>query len=169
MEARTAFRGPAISKSSAAVVAAVLAALMLGGGGGYMVKTWSLPARAVAPHIVAGADVSGFGTAWNYSTRRSGTQIVDGPAVAATLTATSIVAGRGASAPGFGDPAATGAVATGAISTRVTLAATSIVAGRGANAPGFGDPAATGAVATGAISTRVTFRAPTPGRSGPQS
>jgi hypothetical protein len=88
MEARAAFRGSASSTNMVAIVAAVLAAFLLGAVGGYFVKTLSLPAAAasaVATHIVAGQpEASGFGTAWNYSNRHSGTQSVEGPPAAAT-------------------------------------------------------------------------------------
>lgn len=99
MEARTVFRGSAISKRMVAVVVAVLATFMLGGVGGYLAKTLSLPASAVAAHIVAGQPgASGFGSAWNYSTRRSGTQSVEGPAesgLPTSRTFTEPTAGRG--------------------------------------------------------------------------
>jgi hypothetical protein len=90
MEARAAFHGSAISKRMAAVVVAVLAAFMLGGIGGYLVKTLSLPAVSVAANIVAGQPgASGFGSAWNYSDRRSGTQSIEGPAPAGLPTSAS--------------------------------------------------------------------------------
>lgn len=90
MEARNAFRGSAISKGLVAVVAAVLVAFVLGGIGGYLVKTLSLPAAAVAAHSEAGQpEAAGFGSAWNYSSRRSGTQSLEGPAPAASPTGAS--------------------------------------------------------------------------------
>lgn len=83
METRTALRGSAISKSKVAVVAAVLAAFMLGGTGGYLIKTLTLPAATAAQHIVQGQPGgSGYGSAWNYSSLRSGTMSVEGPAPA---------------------------------------------------------------------------------------
>ena len=90
MEARTAFHGSAISKRMAAVVVAVLAAFMLGGIGGYVVKTLSLPEVSVAASVVAGQPAeSAYGSAWNYSTRRSGTQSIEGPAPAGLPTSAS--------------------------------------------------------------------------------
>jgi len=83
MEARTAFRGTRISKRMAAVVVAVLAAFLLGGVGGYLVKTMSLPTVTVAANVAAGQPAaSAYGSAWNYSNRRSGTQSIEGPAPA---------------------------------------------------------------------------------------
>lgn len=83
MEARTAFDGSAISKRMAAVVVAVLAAFMLGGIGGYLAKTLSLPTLPAAANVVSARPAaSAFGSAWNYSTRRSGTQSIEGPAPA---------------------------------------------------------------------------------------
>jgi hypothetical protein len=85
MEARTAFRGSAISRSTGAVVATLLAALVLLATGGLLIKTLSVPAAAPAKHIVAGQPGgSGFGSAWNYSMQRGGTQTVEGPAPPAT-------------------------------------------------------------------------------------
>jgi hypothetical protein len=90
MEARTAFRGSAISRSMVAVVAALLAALALAAMGGLLSKTLSMPAAAPTKHIVAGQPgASGFGSAWNYSTQRSGTQTVEGPAPAGLSTSVS--------------------------------------------------------------------------------
>jgi hypothetical protein len=77
MEARTAFRGSAISSGRMAVVVAVLAAFVLGGIGGHLVKALSLPASALAAHVVAGQPgASGFGSAGNCSIRRNETQSV---------------------------------------------------------------------------------------------
>jgi hypothetical protein len=81
MEARTAFRGSAISRNMVAVVAALVAALVLVALGGLLIKTMSVPAAAPAKHIVAGQPgASGIGSAWNYSTRRSGIQTGEDPA-----------------------------------------------------------------------------------------
>ena len=80
MESRTAFHGSAISTRMVAIVAALLAALVLAATGGLLIKTLSVPAAAPVKHIVAGQPgASGFGSAWNYSTRHSGTQTVEGP------------------------------------------------------------------------------------------
>jgi hypothetical protein len=82
MEARTTLRGTGFPRGMVAVVLAVLAAFLLGGAGGYVAKTLSLPAAPVPVHIVAGQPgASEAGSAWNYSTRRSGSQTVGGPAV----------------------------------------------------------------------------------------
>jgi hypothetical protein len=90
MEARSAFRGSAISKRMVVVVAAVLVALMLGGLGGYLVKTMGLPTSAVVTHTAVGQpDASGFGSAWNYSDRRGGNQSLEGPAPTASPTGAS--------------------------------------------------------------------------------
>jgi hypothetical protein len=100
MEASSALRGSGISKRMVAFVIVVLAAFMLGAGGGYAAKTLSLPRASVVPHILIAQDgASGPGSAWNYSSRRSGTQAVGGPAPA-TLSAPA----RGASfrEPGTG-------------------------------------------------------------------
>jgi hypothetical protein len=95
MEART------VSKRMAAVVIAVLAAFLLGAAGGYAAKTLSLPSASLEPHIPAGLDgASGFGSAWNYSSRRSGTQAVEGPAPSApTASATFREPGTGRGGP----------------------------------------------------------------------
>jgi hypothetical protein len=87
MEARTAFRGSAISRGMVAVLAALLAALVLVAIGGLLIKTMSLPGAAPAKHMVAGQPgASGIGSAWNYGTQRSGTQTVEGPAPTASST-----------------------------------------------------------------------------------
>ena len=87
MEARTAFRGSAISRGTVAMIALLLAALVLAAIGGLVVKTLSVPAAAAAKHTVAGqSGGTGFGSAWNYSTQRSGTQTVEGPAPSAAPT-----------------------------------------------------------------------------------
>jgi len=73
--------GRGMSIPIAFVVLAVLAALAVGAVGGYLVKAASVPAATVAGQMVAGQPAaSGPGSAWNYSTRRSGTQSVEGPA-----------------------------------------------------------------------------------------
>ncbi len=99
MEARTELHGSGISKRMVAVVVAVLAAFLLGAGGGYAAKTLSLPSASLGPHIPTGLNgASGFGSAWNYSSRRSGTQAVDGPVPAAPSTGASFrepTTGRG--------------------------------------------------------------------------
>ncbi len=85
MEARAAFHGSAISKKMAAIVLAVLAAFMLGGIGGYLVRALSQPAASVAANVAAGQPLaSGYGSAWDYSTRRSGTQSLERPAPSAS-------------------------------------------------------------------------------------
>jgi hypothetical protein len=90
MEARTAFRGSAISKRMAAVAVAVLAAFMLGGIGGYLVKTLSLPTVPVAANVAVGQPAAAAdGSASNYSSRRSGTQSIEGPAPAGLPTSVS--------------------------------------------------------------------------------
>ncbi|HSP09800.1 MAG TPA: hypothetical protein VLU92_09430 [Candidatus Dormibacteraeota bacterium] len=69
------------------LIAALLAALVVMAIGGLLVKTLSVPAAAPAGQTVPGQlGASGFGSAWNYSTRRSGTQTVEGPAPAAAPT-----------------------------------------------------------------------------------
>jgi hypothetical protein len=58
--------------------------------GGLLIKTLSVPAAAPAKHIVAAQPgASGFGSAWNYSTRRGGIQTVEGPAPIVSSTSTS--------------------------------------------------------------------------------
>jgi hypothetical protein len=85
MEARTTFRGAAKSRNLVALVTAVLAALMLAAIGGSLVKAISSPITAPAAHIVAGQPgASDYGSAWNYSTRRSGIQTVEGTATSPT-------------------------------------------------------------------------------------
>ena len=89
MEARTAFRGSAISKSMLAVVAALLAVVLVAMGG-LLVRTFSRPVAAPATHVVAGqSGASGFGSAWNYSSRRSGPQAMEGPTPANASTTAS--------------------------------------------------------------------------------
>src|SRR6202030_3415549 len=90
MQARKAFRGSSISKSTVAVFATALAALMLAATGSYLVKTLSPAAAAPAQQILAGqSGANGIGSAWNYSVRHSGTQSVEGPAPSETQTRTS--------------------------------------------------------------------------------
>jgi hypothetical protein len=90
MEARAALRGSGISKRTVAVVIAVLAAFVVGAAGGYIAKTVSLPAATTASHILAGqTETSGFGSAWNYSNLRHGTQTIEGPAPASASDGTS--------------------------------------------------------------------------------
>ena len=87
MEARRSFQGSANSRHIAAAVVALLAALVLVVIGGLIVKTLSAPAAAPASHSAAGQpDASGYGSAWNYVIRRSGTQSVEGPASTAPST-----------------------------------------------------------------------------------
>jgi hypothetical protein len=69
-----------------AALATVLAALLLAAIGGFLVKTLSPAAAAPAAHILAGQSAAGYGSAWNYSVRRSGTQSVEGPAPADSPT-----------------------------------------------------------------------------------
>jgi len=58
--------------------------------GGLLFKTLSAPAAAPAIHVVAAQPgASGVGSAWNYSSRRSGTQTVEGPAPTAFSTSAS--------------------------------------------------------------------------------
>jgi hypothetical protein len=90
MEARTAFRGSAISRNMVAFGATLLAAIALIAMGGLLIKTVSVPAAAPAKHIVAGQPGgSGFGSAWNYTMQRSGTQTVEGPVPAGLSTGAS--------------------------------------------------------------------------------
>jgi hypothetical protein len=80
VEARTAFRGKGISKSSVAVVVAVLVAFVLVAAGGSLAKALSRPVAPATAHIVAGQPgASGYGSAWNYSNLRHGTQSIEGP------------------------------------------------------------------------------------------
>ena len=89
MEARAALHGSVISKSMVAVLTAVLAAFLLGGFGGYAVKSLSLPPAAAQHHVLAGQTAaSDFGSAWNFSTQRSGTQTIEGPAPVVELPTT---------------------------------------------------------------------------------
>ena len=86
MEARTAFRGSGISIRMSAVVVAVVLAFALGGVGGYLVKAASPHVVPVATKPVAGQPAApSYGSAWNYSSRRSGTQSIEGPAPAGAL------------------------------------------------------------------------------------
>ena len=88
MEARTTFRGSAVSKNVVAVVAALVITFLLGGSGGYIVKSLSLPSATSAGHnAVLQLGASEPGSAWNYSNRQSGTQSVEGPAAAAAVRA----------------------------------------------------------------------------------
>jgi hypothetical protein len=90
MEARTTFRGQTISRSMVMVVATLLATFALVAMGGLLIKTLNVPAAAPGKHIVAGQPgASGFGSAWNYSTQRSGTQTVEGPVPAGFSTGAS--------------------------------------------------------------------------------
>jgi hypothetical protein len=80
MEASTAFRKSAVSKTVVAVIAGLLAAMLLGGVGGYLVRTWTLPVVVPAQHAAAASSAAPeAGSAWDYSSRRHGTQSVDGP------------------------------------------------------------------------------------------
>lgn len=81
MEARRSFHGSANSRDNVVAVVALLVALVLVVLGGLIVRTLSAPAAAPAIHFAAGQpDASGYGSAWNYGIRRSGTQSVEGPA-----------------------------------------------------------------------------------------
>jgi hypothetical protein len=85
METRTAFRGSVKSRQVVALAAAVLAAFMLAAIGVTLVKVMSTSIAVPSAHIVAGQpDASTFGSAWNYSTRRSGIQTVEGPVAPST-------------------------------------------------------------------------------------
>jgi hypothetical protein len=53
MEARTAFRGSAVSKNVVAIVAAVLVALVLGALAGYLFKALSLAAGTPSAQVAA--------------------------------------------------------------------------------------------------------------------
>jgi hypothetical protein len=90
MEARRAFHGQAISRNVVVVIAALLAALVVVAMGGLLVKTLTVPAAAPAKQQLAvQPGTLGIGSAWNYSTRRSGTQTVEGPAPTASSTGSS--------------------------------------------------------------------------------
>ncbi len=51
MEAKTAFRGSAVSRNMVAIVAAVLVAFVLGAVGGYVIRAFSPPVEAPAAGI----------------------------------------------------------------------------------------------------------------------
>jgi hypothetical protein len=87
MEARRSFHGSGNSKDTVVAIIALLVALVLVVMGGLLAKTLTAPAAAPAAHFAAAQPgASGFGSAWNYSTRRSGTQTVEGPAPTAVST-----------------------------------------------------------------------------------
>lgn len=87
MEAKRAFHGQAISRNVVVVITALLAALIVVAMGGLLVKTLTVPAAAPAKQqLTVQPGTLGFGSAWNYSTRHSGTQAVEGPAPAAAST-----------------------------------------------------------------------------------
>ena len=73
MEARTAFRGTGISKSTAAIVVGVLAALVLVSVGAYLAKALSHPVAPPVTHVVAGQT----GSAWANGDGRRGTIWID--------------------------------------------------------------------------------------------
>jgi hypothetical protein len=88
MEARATFRESAASKNGIAVVIALVITFLLGGSGGYLAKSLSLPSATSAGRTeVIQLGASEPGSAWNYSSRQSGTQSVEGPAPAATVRA----------------------------------------------------------------------------------
>jgi hypothetical protein len=73
MEARTAFRGTGISKSTAAIVGAVLAALVLVTVGAYFAKALNRPVAPPVTHVVAGQP----GSAWANGNGRHGNMWID--------------------------------------------------------------------------------------------
>lgn len=90
MEARRSFHGSGNSRDTVVAIVALLVALVLVVMGGLIVKTLSAPAAAPATHVAAAQPgASGIGSAWNYSTRHSGTQTVEGPASPAPSTSAS--------------------------------------------------------------------------------
>jgi hypothetical protein len=90
MEARTTFHGSPGPRNMVVAVTALLGAMVLVVMGGLLFKTLSAPAAAPAIHVVAAQPgASGVGSAWNYSSRRSGTQTVEGPAPTAFSTSAS--------------------------------------------------------------------------------
>ncbi|HYM65722.1 MAG TPA: hypothetical protein VEW68_00365 [Patescibacteria group bacterium] len=91
MEARATFGRPAISKMVWAIVA-LAAAGLLGGSGAYALKAATSTTPATA-HIVQGVGAWDLGSAWNYTSRRSGAQSVEGPAAADQSSVTPYRAG----------------------------------------------------------------------------
>lgn len=85
MEARTAFQGSGNSSNRVVAIVALLVALVLVAMGGLLVKTMNAPAATPAHQGQTGQPgTSGLGSDWNYYSRRSGTQTVEGPAAAST-------------------------------------------------------------------------------------
>jgi len=88
-----------LTRTTLALVGAVLAALVLGGAAGYVARGFALPTGAVPTHssvrVLAGAG----GPAVGYTTRRSGTQTVEGPAPGGTSSAASREPGSGRTGP----------------------------------------------------------------------
>jgi hypothetical protein len=80
MQATTTFRRPRVTKQVAVAIMALVVAYVLGGASGYLAKSATLPVQ-VAPSrsVILSAGPSDYGSAWNYSSRRSGTQSVEGP------------------------------------------------------------------------------------------
>ncbi len=82
MQATITARKPRLRKELVAVTAAVVAAYLAGAGSGFLVKTVTLQSATAPDHaLVVSAGTSDYGSAWNYSMRRSGTQFIDGPEV----------------------------------------------------------------------------------------
>ena len=87
MEARRALNASAISRNLVMVVVALLVALGVVMTGILTVRTLPVPSGPSAGEPLAGQlTASGFGSAWNYGVRHSGTQTVEGPAPIAVST-----------------------------------------------------------------------------------
>src|ERR1700730_18434189 len=85
MEATATFRRPRITWRAIVVVGTLLAAYLLGGASGYLARSASIqPVVGQARSVVQSVGASDYGSAWNYSLRRSGTQSIEGPNAAAT-------------------------------------------------------------------------------------
>lgn len=85
MQATATFRRPRIGWRPIVVLGALLAAYLVGGASGYLAKSLSLqPAPAQTRSVVVSTGAADYGSAWNYSSRRFGTQSIEGPTLAAT-------------------------------------------------------------------------------------
>lgn len=80
MEARAAFHGTRSSKKAVWAMVALIAALLIVGIGGFAIRATSASVTP-AGHIVLGLGLATEpGSAWNFTSRRAGTQSVEGPA-----------------------------------------------------------------------------------------
>ena len=87
-----------LTRTTLALVGAVVL-LVLGGAAGYVARGLTLPTAAVPTHSSVHALAGAGGPAVGYTTRRSGTQTLEGPASTGTSSAASREPGNGRTGP----------------------------------------------------------------------